>query len=115
MVRTAGGWGVGERDAIGVPEGAGIAVRNGISGGSFGTAVQAGTIHGGLHVHHQPPPRVVPRQLPPVPAHFTNRTEETGLLDEAWDGRVEGAPALVLLSGPGGAGKTTWPSPRRSS
>ncbi|MFJ6797657.1 ATP-binding protein [Streptomyces sp. NPDC091268] len=72
--------------------------------------VQAGTIHGGVHVHHQPPPRVVPRQLPPVPAHFTNRTAEAGLLDEAWQGRREGAPVVVLLSGPGGAGKTALAS-----
>ncbi|MFF6907271.1 ATP-binding protein [Streptomyces sp. NPDC012389] len=99
-----------ESDTAGAPTTAGSAVRNTITGGSFGTSVQAGTITGGVHVHHQQPPTVVPRQLPPVPAHFTNRTAEARLLDEAWVGRRAGAPAMALLSGPGGAGKTALAS-----
>ncbi|MEV7656450.1 tetratricopeptide repeat protein [Streptomyces anulatus] len=101
---------MGGLDAKGAPEGSGIAVGNTISGGSFGASVQAGAIHGGVHVHHPTPTRVVPRQLPPVPAHFTNRTAEARLLDEVWAGRAEGAPPLVLLTGPGGAGKTALAS-----
>ncbi|WP_329260781.1 tetratricopeptide repeat protein [Actinoallomurus sp. NBC_01490] len=85
-------------------------VSNEISGGSFGANVQAGTIHGGVHVHHQPSAPVVPRQLPIVSAHFTNRVAEIQLLDEELARRRDGAPALVLLSGPGGAGKTALAS-----
>ncbi|MFJ8884515.1 ATP-binding protein [Streptomyces sp. NPDC102402] len=71
------------------------------------------------HIYHAPrldpdvsesPPRVVPGQLPPVPAHFTNRSAEAALIDAAWDERREGAPATVVLSGPGGSGKTALAS-----
>ncbi|MEU1665321.1 tetratricopeptide repeat protein [Streptomyces sparsogenes] len=101
---------MGERDAIRVFKTVGGPVSNQISGGSFGVSVQARTIHGGVHVHHQPSAGLVPKQLPIVPAHFTNRTAETRLLDEALAAPRDGAPVLVLLSGPGGAGKTALAS-----
>lgn len=97
-------------DAVGALERTGAAVSNTVSGGSLGANVQAGTIHGGVHVHPPADSRLVPRQLPPVPVYFTNRTVEARLLDEAWGGWREGAPAVALLSGPGGAGKTALAS-----
>ncbi|MGK3103048.1 tetratricopeptide repeat protein [Streptomyces sp. WAC05858] len=99
-----------EPEATRAVETAGNTASNQISGGSFGMSLQAGTIHGGVHIHHQPFASVVPRQLPTVPVYFTNRTAETRLLDEALAGRRDGGPALVLLSGPGGAGKTALAS-----
>ena len=70
---------------------------NDVSGVVHGLSIQARDV-GGLHLH--PPPRtpeVVPRQLPPVPTHFTDRTRE---IDEL------SATRLAVLSGPGGVGKT---------
>ncbi|KZB85370.1 tetratricopeptide repeat protein [Amycolatopsis regifaucium] len=58
----------------------------------------------------------VPRQLPPVPAHFTSRIAELEALDSA-AARQEGdpvdrSPAVTVVVGPGGVGKTalavTW-------
>ncbi|WP_211762982.1 tetratricopeptide repeat protein [Kutzneria sp. CA-103260] len=76
----------------------------------MGTSVQVGVVHGGVHVHEGPSEAlaVVPQQLPPVPAHFVNRTAEMRLLDSALAecGRQEGRTALALVVGPGGAGKT---------
>jgi tetratricopeptide (TPR) repeat protein len=86
-------------------------VVNKVSGGSLGTSVQAGTIHGGVHVHQQAATaRAVPRQLPGAPPHFTNRAAELQALDEAVAGREGKAATLVLLSGPGGVGKTALAS-----
>lgn len=86
-------------------------VVNKVSGGSLGTSVQAGTIHGGVHVHQQAAAaRAVPRQLPGAPPHFTNRAAELQALDEAVAGRERNAATLVLLSGPGGVGKTALAS-----
>lgn len=101
---------MGVPGAAAEPDRSGGTVSNAISGGSFGVSLQTGTIHGDVHIHHQPPPRLIPRQLPPVPPHFTNRTAETGVLDEAWSGRRQGSPVLVVLSGPGGVGKTALAS-----
>lgn len=58
----------------------------------------------------------VPRQLPPVPAHFTSRTKELEALDSAAAGQeddaVDRSPAVTVVVGPGGVGKTalavTW-------
>ncbi|WP_158633206.1 tetratricopeptide repeat protein [Amycolatopsis sp. WAC 04182] len=58
----------------------------------------------------------IPRQLPPVPAHFTSRTAELEALDSAAAGReddsVDRSPAVTVVVGPGGVGKTalavTW-------
>jgi hypothetical protein len=49
----------------------------------------------------------VPRHLPPVPAHFTGRMAELGRIDDlVFGGTAAGRVPLVVLSGPGGVGKT---------
>ncbi|MFD4629276.1 ATP-binding protein [Streptomyces sp. NPDC058284] len=71
-----------------------------------GSVVQAHGIHGGVHIHSTPRARVVPRQLPPVPAHFTNRERELAALDHTL--RVSpGEPVIAVISGAAGVGKTT--------
>ncbi|MFJ8912753.1 tetratricopeptide repeat protein [Amycolatopsis sp. NPDC102389] len=58
----------------------------------------------------------IPRQLPPVPAHFTSRTVELEALDSAAarqeDESADRSPAVTVVVGPGGVGKTalavTW-------
>ncbi len=47
-----------------------------------------------------------PRQLPPVPAHFTNRTAELTLLEDLLTREDADGPAVHLISGQGGIGKT---------
>ncbi len=79
--------------------------RNVVAGDVPGQLVQAGVIHGDVHLHRPPP--VTPRQLPPSPAHFTNRWREQAELDRiAAGGPSPGQAALAVLTGPGGAGKT---------
>jgi tetratricopeptide (TPR) repeat protein len=69
-----------------------------------GPSVQAGAIHGGVHLHGsaavRPP---IPRQLPPPPHGFTNRGAELATLNEILANRSAG---IVVLTGPGGVGKT---------
>ena len=75
-------------------------VRNELSGTVVGPSLQAGTIHGGVHVHATfSGPVCVPRQLIAPPRHFTNRRAELDQLT-----RTESA--IVVVSGPGGVGKT---------
>ena len=50
-------------------------------------------------------PAVVPRQLPPMPSGFVDRDTESDALDEMLLTGDEG-PAVVVICGPGGAGKT---------
>ncbi|WP_268254335.1 tetratricopeptide repeat protein [Streptomyces hiroshimensis] len=74
-----------------------------------GSSLQARDIHGGVHLHHAPPPRrpPTPRQLLPVPAHFTDRADDLRTLDALRTAQRDGcAPQLVVVSGPAGVGKT---------
>lgn len=91
-------------DEPGADPSAKISVSNVLSGVVSGSSVQAGAIHGGVHVH-QPALAVVPmpRQLLAPSAHFTNRVAELKALDQLL---VAGVPAFAVLSGPGGVGKT---------
>lgn len=86
--------------------------QNVLSGTVNGPSVQAATIHGNVYFAHTGPDRpqhVVPRQLPPAPRHFTDRVDCTAILDNAL---TPDTPALVVISGPPGVGKTslalTW-------
>jgi hypothetical protein len=90
-------------------------LKNELSGVVHGSAVQAGSIHGGVHFTvarpapgqlpgHQMP---APAQLPVAPAHFTGRSPELAdlrLTAEQLD--PVRRLAVVVVSGPGGAGKT---------
>ncbi|WP_405792933.1 tetratricopeptide repeat protein [Streptomyces sp. NBC_01506] len=72
----------------------------------YGPTVQAGEVHGGIHLHPAPqtPARPAPpRQLLPVPAHFTDRERDLSSLDGL---RESGLP-LIVVTGPAGIGKTT--------
>lgn len=80
-----------------------------MAGGSItGPFVQAGVIHGGITVHHTEEPVPIPRQLPPSPPNFTNRSAEIAELDSVLNKTTEdaGVPKLALLVGSGGVGKS---------
>ncbi|GAA1300266.1 hypothetical protein GCM10009634_58250 [Saccharothrix xinjiangensis] len=86
-------------------------VRNLVSG-TVGEVVQAGVVHGGIHLNAPAPARVAPRQLPAAPGVFAGRVAELAALDRAL---APAGPAVVPLSvigGAGGVGKTwlalTW-------
>ncbi|MFF5673924.1 tetratricopeptide repeat protein [Streptomyces hygroscopicus] len=75
-----------------------------------GPAVQARDVHGGIHVHTGAAARVPPpRQLLPVPAHFTGRNDDMTALEGLLTGNGRDRPArsLIVVSGPAGIGKTT--------
>jgi hypothetical protein len=80
--------------------------------GDAGAVVQAGAVHGGVHLHAAVlPARVVPRQLPAAPRVFAGRTDELTVLDRSLD--ADGSPtaaATVVVSALGGAGGIgkTW-------
>lgn len=92
----------------GRPGSAETASDNLITGGVSGTSVQAGTIHGGVHFHHATPAvDVVPRQLAAPPTHFVGREAELAELDRiAGDGHPRNGPAVAVISGQGGVGKS---------
>ncbi|MEV8547185.1 tetratricopeptide repeat protein [Streptomyces sp. NPDC051572] len=86
----------------------------------YGPTVQAHDVQGGIHIQAPPPSRPpTPRQLLPVPAHFTDRVEEHAALDRLFTGRADGglfegradgaaAQSLIVVNGPAGIGKTTF-------
>ncbi|MBF6051449.1 hypothetical protein AF335_06300 [Streptomyces eurocidicus] len=77
-----------------------------------GSSVQARDIHGGVHLHQPAPPGrpPVPRQLLPVPAHFTGRAGDLRALDALRAARRASAPQVAVVSGPAGVGKTALAS-----
>ncbi|WKE68565.1 tetratricopeptide repeat protein [Streptomyces sp. WP-1] len=83
--------------------------------GSVGNSIASGTFSGpvvqarDVHVHMPPKESLpVPRQLLPVPHHFTDRAEElhalNGLLASEDDPQT--GPPLIVVNGPAGIGKT---------
>ncbi|WP_079194150.1 ATP-binding protein [Streptomyces sp. CB02923] len=86
----------------------GAEVRNEVVAPVEGHVVQAGVVHGGVHIHSGQEHAVTPHQLPAAPRVFTGRTEElaelTATLDEATE---TGATVMIsALGGAGGIGKT---------
>ena len=84
--------------------GSGATVHNTQSGES-GYVVQAGTI-GAVHYHARAPTPTVPAQLPASPGLFAGRDQELRDLDD-WRVRSPDQRLLLVISGPGGVGKTT--------
>ncbi|MBS2965666.1 tetratricopeptide repeat protein [Actinocrinis puniceicyclus] len=84
---------------------------NEISGHVAGNVVQAGAVHGGIHIHRAatPPTLPIPRQLPGPPPFLIGRERELDRLDN-WSRQDHSGP--VVLTGPAGAGKAalclTW-------
>ncbi|MEV8437897.1 tetratricopeptide repeat protein [Actinosynnema sp. NPDC051121] len=76
------------------------AVRNELTAAVSGAVVQAGVVHGGVHVHGRPDTRP-PRQLPATPGPFVGRADALAVLDAALDDRRPTA-----IGGAGGIGKT---------
>ncbi|GHH69197.1 hypothetical protein GCM10018793_01280 [Streptomyces sulfonofaciens] len=100
------------------------AQANSLTGGTqvHGPAIQAGDVHGSIHIHTAPAPvpvalpdpaRLPParppalHQLPPVPAHFTSRGPDLAALGALLRQKPPTAPLLVVVNGPPGVGKTT--------
>ncbi|MFJ9553286.1 tetratricopeptide repeat protein [Nocardiopsis sp. NPDC101807] len=79
---------------------------NRVQGHVSGTSVQAGTVHGGIHVF-APPPRAVPRQLPAPPAVYVDRAAESAQIATAVSrAHASARNALVVVTGPAGVGKS---------
>ncbi|MFE9748211.1 ATP-binding protein [Saccharothrix saharensis] len=82
-------------------------VTNTLSATEVGLAVQIGSVHGDLHLHHPSP--VVPRQLPAAPPLFAGRATELAELDRV---PTFGTVVISAIGGAGGIGKTwlalTW-------
>jgi tetratricopeptide (TPR) repeat protein len=85
--------------------------RNELSGVVHGSAVQAESIHGGVHfsvTRSSPIQMPVPAQLPPAVAHFSGRSRElTDVQRAAGECDPVRRLAVVVISGPGGSGKTS--------
>lgn len=102
----------------------GRASSNTIGGSArfYGPTVQARDVHGGIQVRTAPPqPPPTPRQLLPVPAHFTDRRDELEALDRLLTRHTDAGSRqpLIVVNGPAGIGKTTlvsrWLRRRRIS
>ncbi|WP_327186301.1 ATP-binding protein [Streptomyces sp. NBC_01334] len=90
----------------------GRASSNTIGGSArfYGPTVQARDVHGGIQVRTAPPqPPPKPRQLLPVPAHFTDRRDELEALDRLLTRHTDAGSRqpLIVVNGPAGIGKTT--------
>ena len=76
--------------------------------GTAETVVQAGGVHGSLHVHQASGTAVpIPRQLPADTAYFTGREGDLTWLDSRLvDGATEAASRVAVITGAAGVGKT---------
>ncbi|MGW0332873.1 tetratricopeptide repeat protein [Streptomyces sp. NPDC003011] len=76
----------------------------------YGPTVQARDIRGGIQVQTAPPPPPpTPRQLLPVPPHFTDRHDELAALDRLLTRHADpgSRQPLIVVNGPAGIGKTS--------
>ncbi|MER6664935.1 tetratricopeptide repeat protein [Amycolatopsis japonica] len=83
--------------------------ENKITGDVSGTSVQVGAVHGDIVLQQGVKP-VVPRQLLPVSASFTDRERELTTLTRLLDDDQRQGPALAVITGSGGMGKTALAS-----
>ncbi|MEV6327045.1 tetratricopeptide repeat protein [Streptomyces sp. NPDC051909] len=105
------------RWAAAVTDGPTDRVGNHVGGATtvHGSVVQAGDIRGDVHIHVPseaarggPAPLGAPhapRQLLPLPEHFTGRTDTLGSLDALLP-QLAARPLLVVVNGPPGVGKS---------
>jgi tetratricopeptide (TPR) repeat protein len=83
--------------------------RNELGGEVGGSVVQAQAIHGDVYMGAVQPRRLpAPSQIPPAPAHFTDRIEELAAFHRL-AGECDPAPpvTIVVVTGVGGVGKTS--------
>lgn len=91
-----------------------MAERSGTSNeftGKANSILQAGSIQGGVHVHHVGPTLPTPNQLPMAPSLFVNREAAIRRLDHFVDPTAATGPrdrnvAVVTVAGPPGVGKS---------
>ncbi len=83
--------------------------ENKVTGDVSGTSVQVGAVHGDVFLHQGAKP-VVPRQLLPVSASFTDRERELTALTRLLEDDHRQGPALAVITGSGGMGKTALAS-----
>ncbi|KAA6223629.1 tetratricopeptide repeat protein [Streptomyces albofaciens JCM 4342] len=83
-------------------------VRNVVSAPVEGHVVQAGVVHGDVHLHPARERGPVPHQLPAAPSRFTGRAGELAALTAALDEAVESGTTVTIsaIGGAGGIGKT---------
>lgn len=89
-------------------EGTGTGLGGNLVYGDAGTVVQAGAVHGGVHVHppaHPSALRGVPQHQPAPPVRFVGRDVELSALDQILTDHSERFK-LVLITGPAGVGKS---------
>jgi tetratricopeptide (TPR) repeat protein len=89
--------------------GGGDYIANDVAGRVTGSVLQARDISGGVHIHTSGAVLAhPPRQLPPVSAVFTDRTEDLAQLDGYLDDaeRLD-TGLLVVINGTAGVGKTS--------
>lgn len=75
-------------------------VANELSGLVAGSAVQAGRVPGGVHVHATMPSGLVapvPRQLPPRPAHFIDRSGPLAVIADAAATAGSSGPLVIVV------------------
>ncbi|MER7846383.1 tetratricopeptide repeat protein [Kitasatospora sp. NPDC096077] len=82
-------------------------MRNSLTGGGgvAGSVVQAGAIHGGVHLH-APQVLPTPRQLPPCPRRLIGREADLAALDRSLSEDAGPADGTLVVTGPAGVGKT---------
>ncbi|MFE4514597.1 NB-ARC domain-containing protein [Kitasatospora sp. NPDC056783] len=80
-------------------------VSNSIDGARVHHAVQAGQVRD-IHFHSTVPPRQVPRQLEAVTGVFTDREHDVAALDGMLAGLPEDTAPVIVITGPGGIGKS---------
>lgn len=76
------------------------------AGSVHGASVQAGAVHGDVHIHLGRSALPTPRQLPAASRRFANRRHELAQLDVAFAHDVGSGPTVVVLHGLAGVGKT---------
>ncbi|MBQ0923142.1 tetratricopeptide repeat protein [Saccharopolyspora endophytica] len=80
-------------------------IANASSGPVAGSLVQAGVVHGDVHVHGLHRTRPTPSQRPRAPRHFVNRVAETEKFQDLLAAEDLGT-TIVVISGAGGVGKS---------